>query len=98
MRKTTTKLAALLTCLALFFSLMSPPRAQALNDEWTIAIAVVVGVTVFVGAVIVGTMLTRDESKLALVELPPPPEQDDSTVAFGLDCAMPDGRPALVCW
>ncbi len=93
---TATKLSALITSLALVFSLLSPPRANALSDDGEIALWVVGGIVLFVGAIMVGTLLTRDESKMMLVEAPP--EAGEGRVAFGLDCATSDGRPAVVCW
>ena len=95
---TTMRLSALIAAVALLFSLASPPRARALNEEWEIAFYVAGGVVLFLGAIMVGTILTRDESKMMLIETPPPPEEREAGVAFGLECAGPDGRPALVCW
>lgn len=92
----TTRLTALIATLALIFSLMGPPRANALDDGAEIALYVVGGIALFVGAIVVGTLLTRDEAKMMLVE--PRPEHRDDAVAFGLDCTSPDGRAALACW
>lgn len=92
----TTRISALITCLALVFALMSPPRANALSDDGEIALWVVGGIVAFVGAIMIGTLLTRDESKMLLVEQQS--EHRDDLVAFGLDCATADGRPAVVCW
>ncbi len=92
-----TSFSALITTLALVFSLASPPRAQALSAG-EITLIVVGSLTGFVIAVVVGTFLTRDESKVFLVE--PPPEEDtgERRITVGLECRGPDGVPALICW
>lgn len=88
----------LLTALALVYALAHPPRADALSTAEEIALWVSVGVVVFAGVVIVGTVLTREESKIFVIDPPPPVDDGARGVAFGLACDTPDGRPALVCW
>lgn len=91
------KVATLLVLVALLFSLADPPRAAA-ADALEITLYVTGGILLFVGLVIVGTLLTRDQSTLFKLEPGPPPEGAQSGVAFGAQCRMPDGSPALVCW
>lgn len=91
------KISALVAVVALLFALASPPRADALSSEAEVTLIIVGAVAIFVGVVIVGTLLTRDEAKMFIVE-PPPPDDVEPGLAFGMSCKMPDGRPALVCW
>jgi len=96
MVRTGSKISALVVALALVLSLASPkPAAAASAGE--ITLYVVGGLTVFVGLVIVGTLLTRKKSKMFVAGAEEPEDRKDR-VAFGFECMTPDGTPALVCW
>lgn len=95
------KPAALVVVLALVCALASPPRAQASDSALEITLYVLAGIAVFAGVVIVGTLLTRDETRMFVLD-PMPPEEEEkkkqSGLSFGTACQMPDGRPAIACW
>jgi hypothetical protein len=93
-----TRIPALLIALVLIFSLVNPPRANAISKAAEITLYVVGGIAAFVVLVAIGTVLTRDESKMLLTEPPPSDEGGESGVAFGLQCRGPDGQPAVMCW
>jgi hypothetical protein len=93
-----TRIPALVVAFALIFSFVNPPRANALSKAGEITLYVVGGITAFVVLIVIGTVLTRDESKMLLTEPPPEENGEEGGVRFGLQCRGPDGQPAVVCW
>lgn len=93
-----TRTPALIIALVLMFSLVNPPRANAISKAAEITLYVVGGITAFVVLIVIGTVLTRDESKMLLTEPPTPEDGGEGGVAFGLQCRGPDGQPAVMCW
>ncbi len=94
--KIVSKALALIVAVSLVALLAGPSPTHAASGE-EVAIYIGVGALIFVGLVIVGTLLTREEHKMFLTE----EEQLEETahvVEFGPQCIGPDGRPALICW
>ncbi len=93
-----TKVSAPIATVALVFSLASPPRARAISNNAELALWIGGGVVAFIAAILVGTLLTRDDSTMFVVEPLPQERGEKRAVTVGLGCRGPDGRPAVICW
>ncbi len=97
MKRPSAKLSAVLVAVALVFSLAAPKRAEA-DSAAEITLYVVGGIAIFAGLVVIGTLLTRDESKMFFEEPEPVDGEEQQGVHVGMDCRRPDGTLAVLCW